>query len=59
MGGFFSGVDFATAVGENPVMGLCIGAVVALCVAAAMFLPRKLMNLGGFVWKPCRKACAL
>ena len=49
MGGFFSGVDFATAVGENPVMGLCIGAVVALCVAAAMFLPRKLMNLGGFV----------
>ena len=30
-------------------MGLCIGAVVALCVAAAMFLPRKLMNLGGFV----------
>ena len=49
MGGFFEGVDFATAVGENPVMGLCIGAVVALCVAAAMFLPRKLMNLGGFV----------
>ena len=34
MGGFFSGVDFATAVGENPVMGLCIGACVALVVAA-------------------------
>ena len=49
MGGFFSGVDFATAVGENPVMGLCIGACVALVVAACMFLPRKLMNLGGFV----------
>ena len=25
-GGFFEGVDFATAVGENPVGGLCIGA---------------------------------
>ena len=37
MGGFFSGVDFATAVGENPVMGLCIGAVVALCVALRFF----------------------
>ena len=49
MGGFFSGVDFATAVGENPVMGLCIGACVALVCAAIMFLPRKLMNLGGFV----------
>lgn len=49
MGGFFSGVDFATAVGENPVMGLCIGACVALVVAALMFMPRKLMTLGGFI----------
>lgn len=48
-GGFFDGVDFATAVGENPVAGLCIGSCVALCVAAAMFLPRKLMTLGKFV----------
>ncbi len=48
-GGFFEGVDFATAVGENPVMGLCIGASVALVWAAAQFLPRKLTNLGGFV----------
>ncbi len=49
VGGFFSGVDFATAVGENPVMGLCIGAFFALVVAACMFLPRKLTTLGGFV----------
>ncbi len=48
-GGFFEGVDFATAVGEDPVSGLCIGACVALVVAAAMFLPRKLTTLEGFV----------
>lgn len=48
-GGFFEGVDFATAVGENPVGGLCIGATVALCVAGAMFLPRGLTSLSGFV----------
>lgn len=48
-GGFFEGVDFATAVGENPVGGLCIGATVALCVAGAMFLPRSLTTLSGFV----------
>lgn len=48
-GGFFKGVDFATAVGENPVGGLCIGATVALCVAGAMFLPRSLTTLSGFV----------
>ena len=48
-GGCFEGVDFATAVGENPVGGLCIGATVALCVAGAMFLPRGLTTLSGFV----------
>lgn len=48
-GGFFKGVDFATAVGENPVGGLCIGATVALCVAGAMFLPRSLTTLSCFV----------
>lgn len=49
VGGFFDGVDFATAVGENPVMGLCIGACVAIVFAAALFLPRKLMKLSAFV----------
>ena len=48
-GGFFQGVDFATAVGENPVFGLCIGVCVALVVTAAMFLPRKLMTLSGYM----------
>ncbi len=48
-GGFFQGVDFATAVGENPVFGLCIGVCVALVVAAGMFLPRKLMTLSGYM----------
>ncbi|NPD30969.1 sodium:proton antiporter [Eggerthellaceae bacterium zg-1084] len=47
-GGFFKGVDFATAVGENPIGGLCIGVFVALVVAAAMFLPRGLTTLSGF-----------
>ncbi len=49
VGGFFEGVDFATAVGEDPITGLCIGVVVALLVAACMFLPRKLTTLNGFV----------
>ena len=48
-GGFFKGVDFATAVGENPVFGLCIGVCVSLVVAATMFLPRKLMTLSGYM----------
>lgn len=49
VGGFFEGVDFATAVGEDPITGLCIGVVVSLVVAACMFLPRKLTTLNGFV----------
>ena len=48
-GGFFEGVDFATAIGEDPVGGLCIGSFIAICIAGLMFLPRKLMTLGGFV----------
>lgn len=48
-GGFFSGVDFATAIGEDPVGGLCVGSFIAICIAGVMFLPRKLMTLGGFV----------
>ena len=49
VGGFFQGVDFGTAVGEDPISGLNIGVSVALLAAALMFLPRKLMNLGGYV----------
>ena len=49
VGDFFSGVEFSEALGESPTTGLCIGAFVALIVAALMFLPRKLMNLDIFV----------
>lgn len=48
-GGFFQGIDFAAAMGENPIMGLCIGSVVALVVAALLYLPRKLLNLSSFI----------
>ena len=48
-GGFFEGVPFSEAIGEDPVGGLCIGSFFALCVAGAMFLPRRLTTLGGFV----------
>lgn len=48
-GGFFEGVDFATAVGADPIAGLCIGAAVALVVAAAMYLPRGLTTLSGYM----------
>lgn len=49
VGGFFSGVDFGTALGENPTMGLSIGAFIALVVALIMFLPRKLMTLDIYI----------
>lgn len=48
-GGFFQGVEFSEAIGENPIGGLCIGSFVAICIAGIMFLPRKLMSLNGFV----------
>lgn len=48
-GGFFDGVEMSTAIGENPVGGLCIGSFVALAVAACMYLPRKLCTLSGYM----------
>ena len=48
-GGFFHGVDFATAMGEDPIKGLCIGSLVALVVAALLYLPRKLLDLSGYI----------
>ncbi len=47
-GGYFEGADFATAIGEDPITGLCIGAMVALVVSACMYLPRKLTTLMGY-----------
>ena len=48
-GGFFDGAEFSDAIGADPIFGLNIGVSVALLVAALMFLPRKLMNLEGYM----------
>lgn len=54
VGGFFNGdVDFGTALGENPTLGLCIGAFIAIIVSMGMFLPRKLMSLEVFMQGIC------
>ena len=44
VGGFFSGVDFSTAIGENPTLGLSLGAFIALVFAICLYIPRKLMS---------------
>lgn len=49
VGDFFNGVPIDEAIGADPVTGLCIGSMVAICVAAGMFLPRKLTTLSVFV----------
>ena len=49
VGVYYSGVDFGTALGENPTLGLSVGAFVALIVALLMFLPRKLMTLDIYI----------
>ena len=48
-GGFFEGASFAVAIGTDPIAGLCVGACVALVVAAAMYLPRGLTTLSGYM----------
>ncbi len=49
VGGWFSGVPFTEAIGENPTAGFTLGAFAALLTAAALYLPRKLMTPRGFV----------
>lgn len=49
VGGFFQGADSATAVGVDPIAGLCIGAATALIAAAAMYLPRGLTTLSSYM----------
>lgn len=49
VGGFFEGVDFVTAIGENPTAGLTLGAFAALVSAMALYLPRKLVTFRGFM----------
>ena len=49
VGGFFSGVDFVTAIGENPTAGLTLGALAALICALVLYIPRKLVTFREFM----------
>ena len=49
VGGFFSGVPFSQAIGENPTAGLSLGAFAGLLTALLMYLPRRLMKPKEFV----------
>ena len=49
VGGFFSGVDFTTAIGENPTAGLTLGALAALASALVLYIPRKLVTFRDFM----------
>ncbi|MBP3567801.1 MAG: Na+/H+ antiporter NhaC family protein [Lachnospiraceae bacterium] len=49
VGGFFSGVDFTTAIGENPTAGLTLGALAALLTALVLYIPRKLVTFRDFM----------
>ena len=49
VGGFFSGVSFTVAIGENPTAGLSLGAFIALIVALVMYVPRKLISFKDFM----------
>ena len=48
-GGFFSGVDFVTAIGEAPTAGLTLGAFAALISALIIYIPRKLVTFREFM----------
>jgi Na+/H+ antiporter NhaC len=49
VGGFFSGVPFSEAIGENPTAGLSLGAFAGLVAAFVMYIPRKILNPKEFV----------
>ena len=49
VGGFFQGVDFVTAIGENPTAGLTLGALAALVTALVLYIPRKLVTFREFM----------
>lgn len=44
VGGFFSGVPFAEAIGANPTAGLSLGAFAGLVTAFILYIPRKIMK---------------
>ena len=49
VGGFFSGVSFDQAIGENPTAGLTLGAFAGLITAMFLYLPRKIMTPNAFI----------
>lgn len=49
VGGFFRGVPFAEAIGENPTAGLSLGAFAGLVTALVMYLPRRILKPKEFV----------
>ena len=44
VGGFFDGVSFSIAIGENPTLGLTLGAFITLMFCLVLYLPRKLLT---------------
>ena len=49
VGGFFDGVAFTEAIGENPTAGLTLGAFAAIITAFLLYIPRKLLTFRGFM----------
>ncbi len=49
VGGFFDGVPFSQAIGENPTAGLTLGAFAGLVTAFVLYIPRRLMTPKGFI----------
>lgn len=49
VGGFFSGVPFSEAIGENPTGGLTLGAFAGLVTAFCLYIPRRLMTPRDFI----------
>lgn len=49
VGGYFDGIPFTEAIGENPTAGLTLGTFAALVVAMVMYIPRRIMSLREFM----------
>ena len=49
VGGFFRGVPFSEAIGENPTAGLTLGAFAGLVTAFLLYIPRRLMTAREFI----------
>ncbi len=49
VGGFFRGVPFSEAIGENPTAGLTLGAFAGMVTAFILYIPRRLMTPKEFI----------